>query len=102
MRASADVVRRDGVGTKRTTSWDKGGPRVRTVILVTVWGLTCRVVCRRTSHQTVVSRYGSTIEPKVLGTSSMRRGEAAGMRGGVRMTLHQIVSEECIARVQQA
>lgn len=52
------------------------------------------------AHHRDVSRYGSTTEPMVLDTTSMRRGEAAGFARGVRMALHQIVSEECIARMQ--
>ena len=33
MRISGDMVRRDGVDPKRTTSWDKHGPRERNVPL---------------------------------------------------------------------
>lgn len=51
-------------------------------------------------HHRVISRYGTTIQPKVLDTTSMRRGEATRFARSVRMAFHQIVSEECITRIQ--
>jgi hypothetical protein len=52
MRVSGDVVRRDGVGTKRTTSWDNqaSGTHCTTMILVAVWGTVYWVICRRTTE----------------------------------------------------